>query len=88
MVGVVVGVVVGVLMTFPFMLAHINIEYAFRAIFPALPRDPSGAEMLLSSIVFYVAWFGVLMLIAQRSARLSATVLFLVVLPVPPMLIE
>jgi hypothetical protein len=88
MIGAVLGVVVGFLLTFPFMLAHIDIEYAVHTLFPSLPRDPSGLEMLLSSIVFYVVWLGVLMLIAKRTGRLSATVLFLVVLPMPPMIFE
>ena len=88
MLGAALGLVVGFLLTFPFMLAHINIEYAVRTLLPSLPRDPSGLEMLLSSIVLYVVWFGVLMLIAKRSGRLSAAMLFLVVLPVPPMLFE
>ena len=88
MVRAVLGVVVGFLLTFAFMLALINIEYAVRTLLPSLPRDPSGLEMLLSSIVFYVVWFGVLMLIAKRTGHLSAMVLFLVVLPLPPMLFE
>lgn len=88
MVGAVLGVVVGFLLTFPFMLAHINIEYAVRTLIPSLPSDPSGLEMLLSSIAFYVIWFGVLMLIAKRTGRLSGTVLFLAVLPVPSVLFE
>jgi hypothetical protein len=88
MVGAALGVVVGFLLTFPFMLAHINIEYGVRTLFPSLARDPSALEMLLSSMAFYVVWFGVLMLIVKRAGRLSATMLFLFVLPLPPMVFE
>jgi hypothetical protein len=42
MFGAVLGVVVGWLLTFPFMLAHVNIEYSIHILFPSLPRDPSA----------------------------------------------
>lgn len=88
MLGAVLGVVAGFLLTFPFILAHVNIEYSIHALFPSLPRDASALEMLLSSIVLYVVWFGVLMLMVKRNGRLSSTMLFLFVLPLPPMVIE
>jgi hypothetical protein len=88
MLGAVPGIVAGFLLTFPFMLAHVNIEYGVHSFFPALPRDPSALEMLLSSIILYVVWFGVLTLIVKRQGRLSAIILFLLVLPLPPLVLE
>jgi len=88
MLGVVLGVVTGFLLTFPFMLAHINIEYGIHALLPSLPRDPSAIEMLLSSTLLYVVWFGILNLVVRPGRRLSATMLFLPALPLPPILIE
>jgi hypothetical protein len=86
--GGVLGVLVGFLLAFPFMLVHVNMEYGIHTLFPSLPRDPSALEMLLSSILLYVVWFGVLMLIVKRDSRLSATNLFLFMLPLPPIVIE
>ncbi len=86
-VAALLGVVVGCLLTFPFMLVHVNIEAGAHILFPSLPRA-SALELLLSSIVLYGVWVSVLMLITKRNNRLSSIILFLFVLPLPPMVIE
>jgi hypothetical protein len=88
--GLLLGLVIGFFLTFPFMIAQVEILGGLYKVFPSLQSDGGHAALglLLSSIVFYAVWLGALMLIVRRAGRVSAVMVFLIVLPLPPMAFE
>jgi hypothetical protein len=88
--GLLLGLVIGVFLTFPFMLAQVEILGGLHKVLPSLQSEGGHAalELLLSSIVFYAVWLVALMPIIRRAGRVSAFMVFLIVLPLPPMVFE
>jgi hypothetical protein len=90
MFGAVLGLVVGFFLTFPFMIVHVEILGGLYKVFPSLQSEGGHVArvLLLSSIVFYAVWLVVLMQIVRQAGRVGAVMVFLIVLPLPPIAFE